>query len=194
MDYQTRNLGPSVRICHLNIESISYSKSQYLSKLLKQDNIDLVAIQETHCNTEEQLNQRGKIPGYDPLGATYHHIYGVATSMKSNIDNATLVSTSSNNDIHTDVVQIGSITVFNIYIPPGWPLNSEELYQTFSDTGDQEVADELLHSLDDARKQKRMEVVESMNFQASSRQAWALLRKLGSGAPMDNKEESKQMP
>ncbi|KAL1115417.1 hypothetical protein AAG570_007447, partial [Ranatra chinensis] len=180
--------------CHHNIESITYSKNHYLSKLLKQDNIDLVAIQETHCNTEEQLKQRGKIPGYDALGATYHHIYGVATYMKSNIDNATLVSTSSNNDIHTDVVQIGSITVSNIYKPPGWPLNSEELYQTFLDTGDQEVADELLHSLDDARKQKWMEVVESMNFQASSRQAWALLRKLGSGAPMDNKEESQQMP
>ncbi|KAL1115389.1 hypothetical protein AAG570_007419 [Ranatra chinensis] len=98
--------------------------NHYLSKLLKQDNIDLVAIQETHCNTEEQLKQRGKIPGYDPLGATYHHIYGVATYMKSNIDNATLVSTSSNNDIHTDVVQIGSITVSNTYKPPdsSWPF------------------------------------------------------------------------
>lgn len=71
-DLLTRKLGPSVRICHLNIESISYSKSQYLSKLLKNDNIDLVAIQVTHCETEEQLRKREKIPGYDLLGATYH--------------------------------------------------------------------------------------------------------------------------
>ncbi|KAL1129539.1 hypothetical protein AAG570_012484, partial [Ranatra chinensis] len=86
--------------------------------------IDLIAIQETHCNTEEQLKRRSKIPDYDLLGATYHHIYGVATYVKSNIDNATLISTLSNNNIHTVVVQIGSITVSNIYKPPdsSWPI------------------------------------------------------------------------
>lgn len=359
-DYQTRNLGPSVRICHLNIESISYAKSQYLSKILKKDNIDLVAIQETHCDTEEQLRKRGRIPGYELLGATYHHIYGVATYVRCNIENAILISISSDNDIHTVVAKIGSITVSNIYKPPGtawptpliptqthpavyvgdfnshheqwkyrdcdangealikwaedenlnlvfdakdlstfksavwrreynpdlcftssdskgqplpatrkvlydfphsqhrpvvleigisiplvtstphprwnfkkadwgkfskdldkclgwippmsknysrfigavtstakkciprgfrreyvpgWSQNSEDLYQNFLETGDQEVADELLHSLDAARKQKWVEMVESMNFQTSSRQAWSLLRKLGSGAP-----------
>lgn len=356
----TRNLGPSVRICHINIENISYSKSQYLSKLLKNDNIDLVAIQETHCNTEEQLQKRGKIPGYELLGATYHHAYGTATYIRHDIENATLISTSSENEIHNVVVKIGSITVSNIYKPPaaswppsviqtqphpaiyvgdfnshheqwkyrdcdengialvkwaedenlhlaydakdrytfksaawrreynpdlcftsignkslplpvtrkvlcdfphsqhrpviieagskiplvttiprprwnfkkakweifskeldkclgwipatsnnynrfvgavtstakkciprgyrkeyipGWSQNSEELYQIFLESGDQEIADELLHSLDAARQQKWSETVESMNFQTSSRQAWSLLRKLGSGAP-----------
>ncbi|XP_072384497.1 uncharacterized protein [Diabrotica undecimpunctata] len=67
---------------------------------------------------------------------------------------------------------------------PGWSHNSEELYQNFLESGDQELADELLHSLDAARQQKWTETVESLNFQTSSRQAWTLLRKLGSGTPI----------
>ncbi|KAG5893755.1 hypothetical protein JTB14_001200 [Gonioctena quinquepunctata] len=64
---------------------------------------------------------------------------------------------------------------------PGWSQNSDELYQHFLETGDQEIADELLHSLDAARREKWTEIVESLNFQTSSRQAWALSRKLGNG-------------
>lgn len=356
----TRKLGPSVRICQINVENISYAKSQYLSKILKNDNIDLVAIQETHCDSEEQLQKRGKIPGYELLGATFHHTYGVATYVKQDIENASLISTSSENDIHNVVTKIGGITVTNTYKPPavpwpaqaleihphpaiyigdynshheqwryrkndangealtkwaedeqlhlvfdakdrasfksaawrqeynpdlcfvstdkegkalattrrvlrdfphsqhrpavmevgtqipiitslprprwnfrradwprfstdldkclgwipptsenyerftgavistakkhiprgyrkeyvpGWSENSEALYQNFLETGDQEIADELIHSLNAARQQKWTETVERLNFQTSSRQAWSLLRKLGEGAP-----------
>lgn len=35
----TRKIGPSVRFCQINVEGISYAKSQYLSKLLKNDDI-----------------------------------------------------------------------------------------------------------------------------------------------------------
>ncbi|KAH1028787.1 hypothetical protein HUJ05_002118 [Dendroctonus ponderosae] len=33
----------------------------------------MVAIQETHCETEQELQKGEKIPGYEFLGATYHH-------------------------------------------------------------------------------------------------------------------------
>ncbi|KAG5870121.1 hypothetical protein JTB14_000097 [Gonioctena quinquepunctata] len=46
-----------------------------------------------------------------------------------------------------------------------------------------EIADELLHSLDAARREKWTETIENLNFQTSIRQAWALSRKLGIGAP-----------
>lgn len=65
---------------------------------------------------------------------------------------------------------------------PGWSHNSDQLYQKYLETGDQDIADELLHSLDAARRQKWTETVESLNFQTSSRKAWSLLRKLGGGA------------
>lgn len=119
----TRKIGPSVRICQINIEGISYAKSQYLSRLLKNDDIDLVAIQETHCKSELELQKRGRIPGYELLGATYHQTYGTATYIKNNIENASIVSISSEDDIQVITTKIGDITVSNIYKPPTrtWP-------------------------------------------------------------------------
>jgi hypothetical protein len=38
----------NLKICHLNIEGISLSKSVYLSRLMREHEIDIVAIQETH--------------------------------------------------------------------------------------------------------------------------------------------------
>lgn len=106
------NLGLTVRICQINIEIISYSKDQYLSKLLKNDNI---AIQERHCSSKEGTTaKRGRIPKYELLGATYHHVYGVTTCIWHNIENATLISTSPDNEIH-NVVRIGDVTISNIY-------------------------------------------------------------------------------
>lgn len=54
----------------------------------------LVALQGTHCQVEEQ-QKRGKILGYELLGATCHRSHGVATSVKQNIENAFFVFTST---------------------------------------------------------------------------------------------------
>lgn len=63
---------------------------------------------------------------------------------------------------------------------PGWDEKCEKLYQEYNESQDREIADELLHSLDAARRQKWMETVEKLDFSKSSRKAWSLLRKLGS--------------
>ncbi|XP_072381681.1 uncharacterized protein [Diabrotica undecimpunctata] len=122
-DQATKELGPSVRICHLNIEGISRSKCEYLQKVLIENNIDVIAIQETHVENEEQILARGRIRGYDLLGATYHPAYGVATYVRNKIENAHVCSTSDINNIHTVTIQIGEITISNIYKPPAvlWP-------------------------------------------------------------------------
>ncbi|XP_060524498.1 uncharacterized protein LOC132700921 [Cylas formicarius] len=65
---------------------------------------------------------------------------------------------------------------------PGWNENSDRLYQQFLDSGDGEIADELLHSLDKARRDKWTSTVESLDFKKSSRKA-SLLRKLGDDGP-----------
>ncbi|KAG5893687.1 hypothetical protein JTB14_021983 [Gonioctena quinquepunctata] len=69
-----------------------------------------------------------------------------------------------------------------VYIP-GWTEESERLYEEFCEDGRQEIAEELLHSI--AGREKRTETVENLDFQKSSRQAWSLLRKLGSSNPPD---------
>lgn len=74
-------------------------------------------------NTGDTLQKRGGIPDCDMLSATYHPSYDVATYVKQNIDSASLVSASSEGEIHNVAVKIGSITVTNTYKPPAisWP-------------------------------------------------------------------------
>lgn len=67
---------------------------------------------------------------------------------------------------------------------PGWNEESSRLAEEFNETGDQTLADELLKSLDSARRERWIETVGSMSFQQSSRTAWNLLRRLG-GAQFD---------
>ena len=61
---------------------------------------------------------------------------------------------------------------------PCWTTNSEELLKKYEETQDQEIAEELLESLLENRKQRWIEVVENMDFRRSSRHAWTLIQKL----------------
>lgn len=89
------------------------------------------------------------------------------------------------------------ISAANKYIPrgyrkeyiPGWNEHSEHLYEEFKESGDQEVADNLLHSLDTARRDRWIETVENTDFHRSSRKAWTLLRNLG-GSTRQNRPSS----
>lgn len=53
------------------------------------------------------------------------------------------------------------------------------IYVDFCESGDPEIVDELLRSLDAARREKWMKTAEELNFKYSSRRSWSLLRKLG---------------
>ncbi|KAL4083147.1 hypothetical protein QTP88_028477 [Uroleucon formosanum] len=121
--HQTRKLGPTLRICQINIEGISRSKSDYISRILREQNVDIVAIQETHTQDETQLNTRGKIHGYSIIGATYHRSYGIATYARNNLDEVKLESVTTLHDIHIVKVNVGPTTIINVYKPPTimWP-------------------------------------------------------------------------
>lgn len=45
--YKTIDLGPTVKIYQINIESLSRVKYQYLERILKENETDIVAVQET---------------------------------------------------------------------------------------------------------------------------------------------------
>ncbi|RZC00551.1 hypothetical protein BDFB_014679, partial [Asbolus verrucosus] len=59
-----RNLGPVIKLCQLNIESILKNKCQYLSKLALSLVIDVITLQETHTAKKDQLFARGTIARY----------------------------------------------------------------------------------------------------------------------------------
>jgi hypothetical protein len=65
---------------------------------------------------------------------------------------------------------------------PGWSRECEDLADTANDTS----ADLLLNSLDQSRRKKWVNTVENLNFTHSSRNAWALLRKLSTGESTNN--------
>lgn len=120
---QVRLIGSCLRICHLNVEGISASKSQFLHKLLTEQKIDVLAVQETHTENSEQLVSRGNIPEFILVGATYHKHYGIATYTRADLKDVVLQSTSTRNDIHEVVIKVGDIHIINIYKPPlvPWP-------------------------------------------------------------------------
>lgn len=124
LESRNRNVGPHLRICQLNIEGISKSKCEYLhSKVLYTNKIDVIVLQETHVDNEDDLLFRGFITGYDLVGATYHKHYGIATYVRNDIDNVSLIKISTDNDIEEVTIQVGQISVSNIYKPPQvrWP-------------------------------------------------------------------------
>lgn len=118
-DPQTKAIGPSVRICQLNIEGISRAKSEYLSKLLREHSIDVAVIQETHLADEHQLKARGEILGYSAAGYTLHPTYGIATYIRNGVKNVQLISTHTDNNIHITVIAIDQLKIVNVYKPPG---------------------------------------------------------------------------
>nr|CAI5847833.1 unnamed protein product [Callosobruchus analis] len=62
---------------------------------------------------------------------------------------------------------------------PGWTDESQHLYDEFEKSGDPEIADSLLRTLDTTRMNKWASTVEHLDFTHSSRKAWSLLRRLG---------------
>lgn len=64
------------------------------------------------------------------------------------------------------------ITIYNGFSPPMIPMedlqDSETLYHQFLSEGDPEIGDNLLQSLDVARRRGWIEITESMNLQHSS--------------------------
>lgn len=127
----TKDLGPQLRILQLNIEGISRSKSEYLTRVLEEHKIDVVLIQETHAGSFEDLCRRCKLNGYALAGATYHNSYGTATYARKDIENVRLIEESNQNNIFVVTIQISGTVVSNIYKPPTtpWPDHVIPKYQ-----------------------------------------------------------------
>lgn len=53
---------------HFNVESLSKAKADVLLKILDDEKVDVLVIQETYTNDLYQI-----IPGYSSAGATYHN-------------------------------------------------------------------------------------------------------------------------
>lgn len=133
------NEPPLYESCDQNIgtftpEGISRYKSEYLSRFLLDNNVEL---QETHADSKEDLQRRERIHYFHQISATYHCVYGIATyvstspPMSASILNAHLLSTSAENKIHLVNIKVNNIRLINVYKPTNqnWPSTERPLYE-----------------------------------------------------------------
>jgi exonuclease III len=68
-----------LKICHNNVEGIFISKSEYLARLMREEKEDIIAVQETHAVSEENLRKRETMSCYVFIGAIYSRVQFTAS-------------------------------------------------------------------------------------------------------------------
>jgi exonuclease III len=124
-------VGLNLKIYHLNIEGISTSKSDYLSRLMREHEIDIVAIQETHTTSDLNLLNRGKLLGFKLIGAIHSNVHGIATYVRDNLVDCFLTHSECSNNIHVIAVEVTGVTVVNVYKPSSsnWSSNTLKVFR-----------------------------------------------------------------
>jgi len=97
----------------LNIKGLSIAKSDILHRILDEEKINILVIQETQTHDQDQLIKRGTIPSYSIAGATFHNKYGTATYVKNDLK-WNPIKSSDDNNIFYIVTQVGNLHVNNI--------------------------------------------------------------------------------
>lgn len=131
-DPKILKMGTSLKICDLNIEGISKSKCEYLSRLCCENNVDIITLQEIHTKDDSDLQGRGKIPGYRLVDALHdeHHVYGIATYVRMDIADYRVVFKASTDNIFILAVMVCGTSIVNMYKPPLviWPTPPFKLF------------------------------------------------------------------
>lgn len=115
-----RNIGPTLRICQVNVEGMSRPKGDYLAKVSAEEKkIDILMIQETHIETMDGMEVRGKVDGLDLIVAEGSRVHGIATYVRKNISDIRIIESKSSEGIYSSThIRVGSISVTNVYKSP----------------------------------------------------------------------------
>lgn len=119
----TKDIGPCLHILQLNIEGISRDKCEHLSRVATDNNIDLIALQETHITDDSQLPTRAKIPGYKLIAYITSQTYGSNVYIREDILEFKVTACSRLNNIETIGIEISGQNIICVYKPPNinWP-------------------------------------------------------------------------
>lgn len=107
-----------LRICHLNIEGINRSKSEFLQEFSSE--------RRWRSQYPRTINENQPIFGvtvteYDLIDQLSPHLW--SSNLYTKLDTKRLpIKTFTNNKIHVDVIEISETSIVNIYKPPGCPL------------------------------------------------------------------------
>ena len=115
-------IGNNTRVLSLNVEGLSMAKCEYLSRLLVDNSVDVLLLQETHVGATAAAS-RYTIQGYHPIIRENHEQYGTIIYAKNPELISIVDSSRTDNNIHTSVINIDGLSIANIYKPPHttWP-------------------------------------------------------------------------
>ena len=114
---QNITLGTKLKIMSLNVEGISMQKCDYLSRLLRKHNIDILLLQETHLE-QTSAPSRSHIAGYTEVNKECHPKYGISTYARRPDLVITCGGKTEDNGIQRSTVKTEGIEITNIYKPP----------------------------------------------------------------------------
>uniref|UniRef100_H3BBV6 Endonuclease/exonuclease/phosphatase domain-containing protein n=1 Tax=Latimeria chalumnae TaxID=7897 RepID=H3BBV6_LATCH len=200
-------IGPALRVLQLNVEGLSAAKRTVISDLARRHNIDVVCLQETHISTDKYyyyyyyyyLASQHR-PSFIHIGFQLP-IVRSSNKLRWNFRKANWEKYSNTLEQSIIVIPSRNIPIDEAYrrfcmanfkaagaaIPCGYRpvyipcLNAEceALLKQYELSGDPDLADHVIESLDEARRARWEEAMESLDFTRSSWKSWNLIHRLG---------------
>ena len=112
------NIGCNISVLHFNIESSSSEKCEILSRKSIENEVDVIAIQETHIGNAAEFHTRGHVPGFKIAAFVLSKTYGLATYIKESHNNFKVLGVYEESEFSCIVIKLCDIKVINVYKPP----------------------------------------------------------------------------
>ena len=105
--------GTSICVLQLNAEGLTSSKRDLILHITRENGVNIICLQETHCETEEQL----QIDGFDLICFIPHRKHGIASYVKQGIQASTTSRSSENSAIQWITFEAMGNHFCNLYKP-----------------------------------------------------------------------------
>ena len=104
----------STCLLQLNAEGLTRSKRDLIPHIAKENCVNVICLQETHCETEEQLH----IEGFDLICFIPHKKHGIASYVKQGMKASTTGRSSVNSALQWSTFEAMGTHFCNFYKPP----------------------------------------------------------------------------
>ncbi|XP_049766123.1 uncharacterized protein LOC126095359 [Schistocerca cancellata] len=113
-DHHQEKVKHKLIVCQVNIEGSSGAERDLLSKIMNDNKVDVLALQETHL-TDDNISKI-KVHGFTTVAYSGHEKLGIATPVRNNLlSNITKIKSSHD---FTVGIKVNDMTTFNVYKPP----------------------------------------------------------------------------
>jgi exonuclease III len=102
--------------------------SEYFARLMREEKLDIIAVQETHAVSEENLRKKATMPDQCDhvfIGGIYSCVHGIATYVEDSFSDCRVLYHHHSYDVYLADKEIDGIVILNVYKPlnANWPNN-----------------------------------------------------------------------